>query len=193
MATQNALLAMETAKQVRIDRYLENPTLCASCEKPLPYEKRKYKFCGHSCSAHIGNQVRPSTRKYNGKFCLYCGDEITKRGDVSYCSIKCHVEKRKDDTTREIAAGNVSSPATLRRYMLELRGHKCDNCNNHEWLGQAIPLELDHIDGDSNNNIPSNLRLLCPNCHALTETYKAKNVGKGRAYRRQRYADGKSY
>src|SRR6266540_5330922 len=38
-----------------------------------------------------------------------------------------------------------------------------------------------------------NLRLICPNCHAQTETYKAKNMGRGRHYRRERYAKGKSY
>lgn len=47
--------------------------------------------------------------------------------------------------------------------------------------------------GRSDNNILENLRLVCPNCHALTPTYKGKNAGNGRAKRRQRYIDGKSY
>ena len=38
-----------------------------------------------------------------------------------------------------------------------------------------IALEIDHIDGDNRNNEISNLRYLCPNCHALTETYRGKN------------------
>ncbi|WP_207206678.1 HNH endonuclease [Nocardioides ganghwensis] len=52
---------------------------------------------------------------------------------------------------------------------------------------------LDHIDGDSSNNRRENLRLVCPNCDSQLETYKARNRGKGRAWRRQRYAEGKSY
>lgn len=56
--------------------------------------------------------------------------------------------------------------------------HKCSNCKNVEWMDNAIPLELDHIDGDNKNNILSNLRLLCPNCHALTSNYRGKNKSK---------------
>lgn len=54
----------------------------------------------------------------------------------------------------------------------------CSSCNLIEWLNAPIPLELDHIDGDHQNNTLSNLRLLCPNCHALTPTYRGKNIGK---------------
>lgn len=56
--------------------------------------------------------------------------------------------------------------------------YKCYKCNNTEWLGQRIPLELEHIDGDRYNNLIENLTLLCPNCHALTATYRGKNIGR---------------
>lgn len=51
----------------------------------------------------------------------------------------------------------------------------CSGCNLSAWLDQSIPLELDHIDGCPENNTLDNLRLLCPNCHALTDTYRGKN------------------
>lgn len=51
----------------------------------------------------------------------------------------------------------------------------CECCKNSLWLGNPIPLELDHIDGCNTNNSIGNLRLLCPNCHALTPTYRGKN------------------
>ncbi len=50
----------------------------------------------------------------------------------------------------------------------------CSNCKNTEWMGNPIPLELDHIDGNNEDN----LRLLCPNCHAQTDTYRGKNKSK---------------
>ena len=55
------------------------------------------------------------------------------------------------------------------------------------------PIELDHIDGNSENNKMENLRLLCPNCHSLQSTYKGLNRGNGRFLRSQRYREGKSY
>jgi len=58
--------------------------------------------------------------------------------------------------------------------------HKCYNCGLDEWLGKPIPLELEHIDGVRDNNILSNLTLLCPNCHAQTDTYRGKNIGKNK-------------
>ena len=54
--------------------------------------------------------------------------------------------------------------------------YKCCSCGLVEWLGQPIPLELHHKDGDKNNNSLENLELRCPNCHYFTETYKTKNI-----------------
>jgi hypothetical protein len=45
-----------------------------------------------------------------------------------------------------------------------------------------VPLEVDHIDGNWNNHRPEYVRLLCPNCHALTPTFKGLNRGNGRPY-----------
>lgn len=54
----------------------------------------------------------------------------------------------------------------------------CSCCGLETWLGKPIPLELDHIDGVHSNNLLTNLRLMCPNCHAFTPTYRGKNIGK---------------
>lgn len=57
---------------------------------------------------------------------------------------------------------------------------KCYTCFNTEWLDNLIPLELEHIDGDCTNHLLNNLTMICPNCHAFTDTYRGKNVNKQR-------------
>jgi 5-methylcytosine-specific restriction endonuclease McrA len=54
--------------------------------------------------------------------------------------------------------------------------YKCDSCGNTgEWMGKPISLELDHINGINNDNRLENLRILCPNCHSQTDTFRKKN------------------
>ena len=53
-----------------------------------------------------------------------------------------------------------------------IKKHQCECCGNTEWLSQPIMLELHHKDGDRTNNVLSNIELLCPNCHALTDNYR---------------------
>jgi hypothetical protein len=52
---------------------------------------------------------------------------------------------------------------------------KCNRCGISEWLGQKITLELEHKDGNHFNNDRQNLEILCPNCHALTDTWRGRN------------------
>lgn len=52
---------------------------------------------------------------------------------------------------------------------------ECALCGISYWNEKKINLELDHIDGKRVNHELSNLRLLCPNCHSQTDTYRSKN------------------
>lgn len=57
-----------------------------------------------------------------------------------------------------------------------LKMHRCECCGIENWMNKPISLELDHIDGNRTNHILENLRILCPNCHSQTSTYRAKNI-----------------
>ena len=53
--------------------------------------------------------------------------------------------------------------------------HKCECCGLTTWMDKPIPLEVHHKDGNRHNNTIENFVLLCPNCHAFTDSYRGKN------------------
>lgn len=69
---------------------------------------------------------------------------------------------------------SLSEERMKKRIVLEQNG-KCNKCGLSEWLGEKIPLELEHIDGNHSNWERNNLEVLCPNCHAMTPTWRGRN------------------
>ena len=126
------------------------------------------------------------------KICKFC-QEAFARTRKNRNNVHCDECVKTRAYNRKYSLAEIRHPQTRRNFLIDKRGHTCQICNNSEWCGKPIPLETDHIDGNHNNNEESNLRLICPNCHAQTPNYKARNKGNGRHYRRQRYAEGKSY
>lgn len=78
-----------------------------------------------------------------------------------------------------VVGGPVVTTSKLRARLIEkgVKERRCERCERSRWMGEAIPLELDHVNGDRRDNRLENLRLLCPNCHALTPTYRGRNIG----------------
>ena len=79
-----------------------------------------------------------------------------------------------------IQAGKWQHNRDLKRRLLDagLLDLRCAWCRLTQWIGRPMSLELDHIDADPLNNLLDNLRLLCPNSHALTPTYRGRNIRK---------------
>jgi hypothetical protein len=70
---------------------------------------------------------------------------------------------------------NPKTKSAWKNKLIIERGHKCQTCNLTKWVsGNAVPLELEHVDGNNKNNVKDNLKLLCPNCHSQTKTWKRK-------------------
>jgi Zn finger protein HypA/HybF involved in hydrogenase expression len=94
------------------------------------------------------------------------GQNLGHRRDISEYLI--------DNTLR---IGPVIGSNALRKRLIKegFKRAECENCKLREWNGQPAPLELDHINGNHEDNRIENLQILCPNCHAQTETYRGKN------------------
>lgn len=185
-----AIASAETSarqKEKRIKQYDAAPKLCKQCGAPLPYEKRTNDFCNHTCAITFNHPTKGSITLIE---CLHCKSTFSKKGDQKYCSLDCMfdflwIETKKKLLERGIDDSSVQHVA--KRYLTELHYGACQICKLSEWMGKPMPLVLDHIDGNSENNALTNLRVICNNCDAQTDTYKGRNKGNGRALRRERY------
>lgn len=135
----------------------------------------------------------PRGIEYNHTCCQCNKKFISMAPNAKFCSSECSAKNRWKHTKIKIETNIKVTEKTLKKYLVEKFGHKCQNkyCG-WDWAKECI-VEMEHIDGNSDNNDLRNLTLLCPNCHSQTETYKGKNIGNGRHYRRNRYKQGKSY
>lgn len=112
--------------------------------------------------------------------------------DTSHFTPVVRTERQRDNRRRrtadEILTVLTSGPASrvpgarLKRAMREKGvAERCALCGAEGvWLGEHLPLEVDHIDGDWRNNRLENLRLLCPNCHSTTDRYRGRGTRRAR-------------
>lgn len=123
--------------------------------------------------------------------CPVCGRE-TPRARYKYCSNGCQQKYQYQCYIEEWKGGKVSGLQSLglvskyiKRYLRRKFGSKCTLCGWSEINPKTkeVPLVADHIDGNWRNNIESNLRLICPNCDALSPTFAGLNRGNGRKNR----------
>ncbi len=130
--------------------------------------------------------------------CFGCGISLKLRHKIKFCSNQCQRDKEYKDWLLSWKQGKKGGgigitvrtiSGHLRRYLIERSGGKCSMCG---WskinpTTGIVPLEIDHIDGNAENNTEENLRLICPNCHALTPFFKNLNKGNGRKWRMSKY------
>ncbi|GAA2229148.1 hypothetical protein GCM10010232_14210 [Streptomyces amakusaensis] len=107
--------------------------------------------------------------------------------DTSHFTPSPRSERTKDNRRRlsaeEILVRDLSDhprrrpSQLLKRALLDLgASDQCALCGIEPiWQGSPLPLEIDHIDGDWRDNRQENLRILCPNCHSTTDTYRGRN------------------
>lgn len=185
----------ERQKRAAREKYEENLPICPNCDAVIPFEKRRNKFCSHSCAASYNNRGQVRVETVNPVECAHCG-AVKETRQNKYCD-ECNDNRVYNKITK---LEDANSDFTRKRILIEQRGHQCESCGLSEWFGQEIMLELHHVDGNSDNSEESNLKILCPNCHSQTDFYKGAGKGNNsarysarRIKRRKRYNDGKTW
>ena len=121
------------------------------------------------------------------KKCKNCKETFKfypSQGKGIYCSNKCQQEDYYQQNITDWLSKKITGQVRdgrpsdyVRKYLLEEADHKCSQCGWGEPnpVNGIVYLEIDHIDGSRENGYRENLRVLCPNCHTLTDTYKTLN------------------
>lgn len=184
-------LSCSAKKQHADGRAFIRPVKVAACNN-CGLITRNPKFCSRSCAAKMNNL---GVRRYGGSplKCLHCGTS-QKRGEAKYCSHSCQAQYRYAKQIRQWKSGELTGlqlsgvvTVWLKRYLREQQGNICALCgwNKVNPSTGTVPLVADHIDGNWENNMEENLRLLCGACDSIQPTYKGLNRGKGRTWRRK--------
>ena len=145
-----------------ITRILHKRKFCLKCSP----------FGAHNTKSYGYNKHRTP------KLCIVCGKETPSPKNM-FCVPNGACDAIYTFTCK-INLGEIPRRDTVRRYLLLTREHICTNCKLTTWLGNEIPLESHHKDGNYKNNKEENLELLCPTCHSITDNYKWRNRGNGR-------------
>ena len=175
----------EHKQQVLYERVAVTKTcLSEKCDNEFTTTYTGRKFCSRECRNFWNkkNMVKDPDR---GTECPKCANP---KSVVSKVCFDCHPEYYHDLKVKKWLDGEWSGGSerklsrTVHRYVLEQADYKCRVCGfneSHPSDGRTV-LEVNHIDGDGSNHRPENLEVLCPNHHALTPNYRARNKGNGR-------------
>jgi len=140
----------------------------------------KESFSIRSCLSALGLKLCGGNYK-----CFY--SKVSELGlDIKHFTGRGHLKGKNHSWTPKQPLTDIlkennyfnTNSLKLRLFKENVKERKCEVCFNTEWLGKPIPLELDHINGINTDNRLQNLKILCPNCHAQTDTYRGRNKNK---------------
>jgi hypothetical protein len=146
--------------------------------KPAPEELRQ----AAAVSSSIAGALRALEKQENSRSRALLRQWFAEEGiDTAHFLGQAHLRGKPGPTPRKSAADILikhdrphrTRTVLLRRALREVGvPERCDRCSTPpQWNGKPMTLEIDHINGDWSDDQRENLRLLCPNCHAITSTW----------------------
>lgn len=155
--------------------------VCEKCGKEFEKDYRKQpkgkaKFCSRECAnSRIWTEEDKIKKSISAKNSVKV-KEVNKNRDISFF-IEAG-KKYKEKIKRELLEADYKDlkfGRLKKRVVLEQEG-KCNICGLNTWNDEPLVLELEHKDGNHQNNERSNLEALCPNCHSQTKFWRGRNV-----------------
>ena len=199
---------------LKCGRETKNPKFCSSScaasfnnvQHPKRVSKKKCVICGivinnRSKYCDKDKPIRKRINKIEIQYtCNICGKiwfsySISASKSINFCSNQCANESKYRDFILKWLKGEINGSSAhcklslyVKRWLFERAKNSCEKCGFstvHPRTGNPI-LEIHHLDENPENSAPGNLIVLCPNCHALTETRNTAK-GNGRRYYREQY------
>lgn len=153
--------------------------ICENCSSSHSGSYGSGRFCDAKCAR--GFSTKSSRSEINRKVSSSLkGRSLSRPGFKHSEETKILLRQKKLQLTIEQARNkpfDALSKSARKTVVLEEQNRKCLECGLGEiWNGKKLTLQIDHIDGNNQNNVRENLRGLCPNCHTQTPTYGSKNM-----------------
>jgi 5-methylcytosine-specific restriction endonuclease McrA len=134
----------------------------------FPDRRRKFDWAQIQDYYDRGYSYRQCREQF--KFCAASWTNAVRRGEIRPRTIGMPIPEL------------LSSPKRNRKHLkvrlvrAGLLENRCFLCGLEDWRGRPLSLQLDHVNGVSDDNRLENLRMLCPNCHSQAPTYGGRNA-----------------
>jgi hypothetical protein len=151
---------------------------CEQCKNQHDGKYGSGRFCSSACARCFStakarkfiNAVVSEKMTKNIRICSVCGASAARADGGTASGRRCSLHKVPTPTFETVGQ------KYKKKFLIEERGHRCEDCKGETWKENKIPLQMHHKDGNPINDVRENLMLLCPNCHTFTDTFCGKNT-----------------